>query len=802
MRLETKESAEYKIKELRTGVATDKTEKMAKPKRKAGEAEAQSGPEEGDGGKAGGTTYQRVRFWDVPEEFEAVDYTKPEDVQELVKAPEQDWAVPASHQERAYHGGEDDAPSDAVALMNEAKHLQEGPVLQALAEASNDLYAWAATRVAREPALTLEELLEEMQMYGASDLAHEAAALMERQPEGGKAGEQPRLTVRDTMWAHGEPGQGSVEVDGVVWRTWDYLEDVTMNDELASVLGVADPGEEKRQCVTKTMAAGILWRRLGRRPTMAEVVEEARELRLEQTQIAVDANTQMGQAAEFVTPVEHELRIYAHDVVHPHHERDFRSFAVFPVGALEDARVVVLGADVRGRLLVESIVGGSWKPGQWTICALIWKGHMVLAQPPEDFDLETWLEAEDVISTPILGFSFFWHARHDQDQAALHVATAGRDEKQGMSWWSLDDNSQLAAEETVAGTWEARDSVQIRNSAGGDLMLRELFAGQATLTRAWKQRGGKALEPVEVYAYPHHREGYRAAHDLLRPEVQDVHLQRTRHGPENVGWAASPCTSYCDWNLENGGSRTFEHPEGGRGRPLTEKEKEGNQLSEFGAKYFLNMLENDGFPIAESSGGSGRYPKQWDLLCWQAILARPDVDWVEFKMCAYGLGPPDEPDAYYQHLTRVVFRKHAAFKAALSRRCPGVSPTHRHVALKGSRPGSRVTRCTEAGVYCEQFVNVVSEVLQSTLVLGGVVIFHFPKACRQMTRQVAVMRMKRRSQTIRGGASLRKRGSEMVVTVKKTKKRREHHRSQNGTLTQGLVSPSAGLNVWETLGSF
>jgi hypothetical protein len=29
--------------------------------------------------------------------------------------------------------------------------------------------------------------------------------------------------------------------------------------------------------------------------------------------------------------------------------------------------------------------------------------------------------------------------RKFQQQAALHVATAGRDEKQGMSWWSLDD---------------------------------------------------------------------------------------------------------------------------------------------------------------------------------------------------------------------------------------------------------------------------------------------------------------------------------------------------------------------------
>ena len=546
-------------------------------------------------------------------------------------------------------------------------------MLQALAEASDDLYAWAATRVAREPALTLEELLEEMQMYGASDLAHEAAALMERQPEGGKAGEQPRLTVRDTMWVHGEPGQGSVELDGVVWRTWDYLEDVTMNDELASVLGVADPGEEKRQCVTKTMAAGILWRRLGRRPTMAEVVEEARELRLEQARIPVDANTQMGQAAEFVTPVEHELRIYAHDVVHPHHERDFRSFAVFPVGALEDARVVVLRADVRGRLLVESIVGGSWKPGQWTICALIWKGHMVLAQPPEDFDLETWLEAEDVISTPILGFSFFWHARHDQEvsapgRIACRHCRSGR--KAGDVLVEPRRHSQLAAVATVAGTWEARDSVQIRNSAGGDLMLRELFAGQATLTRAWKQRGGKALEPVEVYAYPHHREGYRAAHDLLRPEVQDVHLQRARHGPENVGWVASPCTSYCDWNLENGGSRTFEHPEGGSGRPLTEKgggqpvvRIRGEVLPQHAGERWLPHRRE----VLAAQGGT---PSNGTCRVGRPFLARPDVDWVELKMCAYGLGPPDEPDAYYQHLTRVVFRQACRFQ---SRPVPTVS---------------------------------------------------------------------------------------------------------------------------------
>ena len=42
------------------------------------------------------------------------------------------------------------------------------------------------------------------------------------------------------------------------------------------MLGLNEPGEEKRQCVTKTMAAGVLWRRLGRRPTLDEVNEEDR----------------------------------------------------------------------------------------------------------------------------------------------------------------------------------------------------------------------------------------------------------------------------------------------------------------------------------------------------------------------------------------------------------------------------------------------------------------------------------------------------------------------------------------------
>ena len=78
------------------------------------------------------------------------------------------------------------------------------------------------SRVTADPELTFDDLLGEMVAYGVADLAEEAAALLERQGTT-QAGENARLAVRDTIWVAGQPGQGSVEVDGKSWRSWDYI---------------------------------------------------------------------------------------------------------------------------------------------------------------------------------------------------------------------------------------------------------------------------------------------------------------------------------------------------------------------------------------------------------------------------------------------------------------------------------------------------------------------------------------------------------------------------------------------------
>lgn len=311
----------------------------------------------------------------------------------------------------------------------------------------------------------------------------------------------------------------------------------------------------------------------------------------------------------------------------------FRGLAVFPVEDLQDARLVVLRADYRGGLVLEVVQGQRWEPGGWNIVALIWKGHMTLLQPPEGFDMDGFLEREEHASTPSLGFAFFWHTRHDQPRSApgkLACRLCRPNRRSGEVCEAyVRPYSYLSQAATMAGGATTMSVVRVLRQCKGDasLVLQELFAGHGGITKEWRANG-QALEPVELYEDPHLRRGRRAHHDLSDPAVQQQHLEAVTdpEGP-NVGWVACPCTSYCDWQLQNGGSRTFGQPEGTGQGPLAAAEELGNNLSRFGARYFEAMLDAGGFPVAESSAPSGRYPKQWDLPEWKRVLSRSD-GWI------------------------------------------------------------------------------------------------------------------------------------------------------------------------------
>ena len=421
MRIETKESVNQKIKDLRAQVAKDKADKIQDGKRRVGKtADAGAGTETervDTGGKAGGQLdgkAQQVRFWDVPEEF-LVDYTKDEDLSALVHGPSEAWGEDV-HQPQLQHGGRDgeSAPAEAKALVQTAQALAHGPVLGRLEGASDDLYAWAAARVAREPQIQFEEVMQEMATFGLGELAREAWELLDQKGEKVKAGEKARLEAMETQWDGGKPGRGILLVDGQKWQHWDFREEVPMNETTAALMKVAEPLVERRQCVSLALSAAILWRQTGTMPSIVEAQVRAQALREEQLRQALEARATMESLGqnEMVSAVEHELQVYVHDIITAHHEKDFRSFAAFVIADLQDARLIVLRADCRGGLVVETVVGSSWQPGGWNVVCLIWKGHMTLVQPPADFDFEMLLDREEPLQTPAMGFSFYWHSRH------------------------------------------------------------------------------------------------------------------------------------------------------------------------------------------------------------------------------------------------------------------------------------------------------------------------------------------------------------------------------------------------------
>eukprot|EP00435_Cladocopium_sp_Y103_P045096 s974_g12.t2 len=699
MKIESKEGVTHKIKDIRQKMDKDKADKIQDGRRRdsrAGEKETEVPTE--DGPKAGGTQ-RSVRFWDIPEEFK-VDYTEKEDIKDLVQGPNPHWGDDV-YQPRARHPGRggQSAPEEARQLVSEAKRLGEQDTLKKLEGASDDLYAWAAARVAREPGVDSNTLLSEMATYGLGEVAREAADLLEDNPTA-KAGSS-RLQIGETSWSAGCPGKGSMTLDGEHWTFYDFKEEIYMTEELAGLLKVAEPTVEKRQCVTLAVAAGVLYEETKRVPTASEVQKRAQLYRLDQTRLAVEAAQALGDPDEMVTAVEHEMRVYIHDLTTAHHEKDFRSLAVFPIGDLQDIKVVVLRTDYKGGVIVESVVGPHWKPGDATIWVLIHKGHMTWLQPPSQGRGEKLVDEEEHATTPAFGFFFFWHSRHDQAATSpgkTHCRLCRTARKAGAWTDCFRQHSCLAMMAAVAGGGDRSQVVRGVRPAGaphqpGDLVLQEVFAGSGRITSKWRETHS-AEEPIEVFEDPHRRRGYKQSHDLL--------LDSNRR---NLGEKA------------RGTSECVVDPEGGQDGPQQQRELDGNVLSTLAADTFESLLDRGAFPVCESSATSGRYPKQWDLPAWKRVLARPDVEYMEFPMCAFGLGPPDQPGHFYVHRARLVFPTHPPLREALLRVCPCQGPHHTHVGLKGCRPGHTVTRCTEAGAYSWDFVTTVVRVLQSTL--GG-----------------------------------------------------------------------------------
>ena len=77
-----------------------------------------------------------------------------------------------------------------------------------------------------------------------------------------------------------------------------------------------------------------------------------------------------------ISETEHLLRDQIHDILHPHHDKDFRTFRTFQIKELQDLILEVWRVDLWGRLRVDRIFGEMATENSRVIRAQIHKKHM------------------------------------------------------------------------------------------------------------------------------------------------------------------------------------------------------------------------------------------------------------------------------------------------------------------------------------------------------------------------------------------------------------------------------------------
>lgn len=88
-----------------------------------------------------------------------------------------------------------------------------------------------------------------------------------------------------------------------------------------------------------------------------------------------------GDAAPWIPQVEAELCAYAHDVVHAHHDRDYRALQVYATEMIASAGFAVWRVSQWGHLGLDILRGWSHQPVGQLRHLLIHRGHMWLPRP-------------------------------------------------------------------------------------------------------------------------------------------------------------------------------------------------------------------------------------------------------------------------------------------------------------------------------------------------------------------------------------------------------------------------------------
>jgi len=267
---------------------------------------------------------------------------------------------------------------DRSGIFKEIEHAT--CALQALGKSAilNDALSQAPKNI------TIEEPLVQLVSHDNERLAEEAAVLLEKRGPAKCGFAPPRTpdsTLTSTVWEgelgwsvlsrrpnkneeslpsapvvgpseaqrtkEGNTGPTVDSQTGPRIQVVDYGDSLFFtNDHVQSartLLGLEEGEAEIKQCVLLSIVGSALWALAGSKdpPTMQEVQEATMKARWEVFHAATDADGALGQAPALLTTAEGNLRVFTHDVLYPHHDKDVRSLAPYPISLLKNVEVAL-----------------------------------------------------------------------------------------------------------------------------------------------------------------------------------------------------------------------------------------------------------------------------------------------------------------------------------------------------------------------------------------------------------------------------------------------------------------------------
>ena len=572
----------------------------------------------------------------------------------------------------------------------------------------------------------VREYLEEARRDGTPEVAAEADSILGNRvwPKVGYKADLAHLTR--FQWQEGI-GRAQLLYEGTSWDVLDFGDKLPVPADLVPLMSDDSsqaPDVEIRQCLLLHCTAGCLAAKYGARDLTLNLVQNATQaVRVETARQAVAAEEHLGEMAEDMWRAEADVRVFAHDFLHYHHDKDYRCLVAFPPDAYELVQFHIVRMDPQGDLTVERITGLSYDTKKGIdVWVLVHQGHMRLPLKPADvssppvvrdvlaagwevhLEAAMWPEARvrardllrcprcdtcpegdrrtgthEVRPAPVLGL---YPLDVEPSRAGGPVMPIETRE--------LPSSTTFTTEEICE--WLGPQAGEFHKACQRGLDLLEVYAGTARATQAVRNKGGVAicigLEHGQDLTRARDRALCRYLLQLLKPE----HL-----------WLSFPCTAFCAW-MKLAAIRDSD---------IQPRLKEG--------RFHLGYA----FELASTQRASGRHAHAENPLtstAWQEPVAVEELshpEWLcaRLDQCTTGLSGPQGG----LHLKPTLIRTtDPEMQRILDRQCSG---DHPHELVQGAATAL-------SAMYSPYMANLIASVVVRKPKVGGGSCFA-PKDCSE-----------------------------------------------------------------------